>query len=204
VTLSLYFAFVAASAAVFLSPGPVVALIFANTQTRGVAGGLATMAGAVTAKTVHMILVVFGLSTFLATAGSTLFWLKWLGAAYLVFLGVRIFLAPVRVPVEKAGASGRSLRRLYGEAVLVAALNPKVLLFYAAFFPLFIRPDAPVAAQLVLLGATFIAVGAVIDSGWTLLGAGARGALAKAGRWPNRISGGVLIAAAAGLALMRK
>jgi len=96
------------------------------------------------------------------------------------------------------------LRRVYREAVIVAALNPKVLLFYAAFFPLFINPSAAIAPQFALLGVTFIAIGAVIDSVWTLIGAGAKRFLSSAGRWPNRVSGGVLIVAAAGLAAMKR
>ncbi len=204
IDVELYVAFIAASAAVFLSPGPVVALIFANTQGRGIAGGLATVAGAVTAKTGHIVLVVAGFAAFLSEAGAALYWLKWIGAAYLLYLGVKTFRAPAAPSEAIASLGSRSLNRIYGEAVAVAALNPKVLLFYAAFFPLFVRADGPLGVQLALLGATFIAVGFIIDCGWTLLGASARRMLARAGDWPNRISGGVLIAAALGLAATRR
>lgn len=200
--LDLYLGFVAATIVLVLTPGPVVALIVANSTRYGPARGVFTVAGSTSALVVHLALVCVGLSALLAAAGEALFWLKWLGAAYLFWLGLRAFFAPAPAPGEAAPA--KSLRRLFVEAFAVAFANPKSLLFYGAFFPLFIAADRPLGPQLLLLSATFLVVAATLDLCWALAAGRARPLLLRAGRWMNRLTGGVLILAAIGLLSLRK
>lgn len=201
--LDLYLSFAAASALLILMPGPMVALIIANSVGGGARAGLLTVAGAASGMVVHLIAVCFGLATLLAALGDAIFWLKWAGAAYLLFLGISTILSKASA-FGDAAAPAKSARRTYVEAFLVQLTNPKVLIFYAAFFPLFIAPDRPVLPQLLIMSATFLAIEIALDSGWALGATKARPLLMNAGRWGNRVTGGVLILAAAGMAAMRK
>ncbi len=201
--LDLYFGFAVASALLILMPGPMVALIVSNSVNHGLKTGLLTVAGSAAAMIVHLIGVCVGLAALLASLGGAFFWLKWAGAAYLFYLGVRALLAGSKQAAAFEGA-GKSVNRTLVEAFLVALTNPKTLLFYAAFFPLFIAPDRPALPQLALLSATFLAIACVLDCGWALMASRARPMLVRAGRWTNRVTGGVLILAAAGLAAARK
>lgn len=199
----LYLGFVAATALLILMPGPMVALIVSNSVNHGLRTGLLTIVGSAAAMVIHLAGVCAGLATLLAAMGSAFFWLKWAGAVYLFYLGVHALMTPAKVP-DAPEAPKKSAQRTIGEAFLVALTNPKTLLFYAAFFPLFIAPDRPALPQLLLLSATFIVIACVLDSGWAIMASRARPMLMRAGRWTNRVTGGVLILAAASLAAIRK
>ncbi|WP_428407481.1 LysE family translocator [Hyphococcus sp.] len=204
-TIELYLAFVAATALLIITPGPVVALVTATSIRWGAKKAFWIIGGTATSCMLHMLLVCFGLSALLARLGDALFWIKWLGAGYLLYLGVKTLRErPALAPDDLSAPPAKSPRRLFAEGFFVAFFNPKPLIFYAAFFPLFVSADAPALPQLALLAATFFAVSVTIDSGWALAADRARPLFARLGRWGNRISGGVLIAAAAGLALSRK
>jgi len=203
VSFQLYLAFCAATAALIATPGPVVALVVATSIRRGAKWGLLTVAGTASAMALHLVFVSFGLAAFLARAGTALFWLKWLGAAYLFYLGVKALREP-SILDENAAPSLKSPRRIYADGFFTALFNPKPLIFYAAFFPLFISADAPAGPQLALLSITFLVIAGTLDAVWAFAAARARPFAMRAGRWANRVTGGVLIAAAAGLALSRK
>ncbi len=205
-TIELYFAFVAATALLIMTPGPVVALVVATSVRWGARRAFWIIAGTASSCVLHMLLVCFGLSALLAHIGEALFWIKWLGAAYLFYLGVKTLREKAALAPEgiSEAPQAKSPRRLFTEGFFVALFNPKPLIFYAAFFPLFISADAPALPQLVLLAATFFVVSVSIDSGWALAAERARPLFTRLGRWGNRVTGGVLIAAAAGLALSRK
>lgn len=201
--LDVYLSFAAASALLILMPGPMVALIVANASSGGLRPGLLTVAGAASGLAIHLIAVCLGLAAILASLGEAVFWLKWAGAAYLFYLGLSAILA--KAPAFGAGAApAKSARRIFTEAFLVQLSNPKVLIFYAAFFPLFLDPSRPALPQLLLMSATFLMIEIALDSAWALGATRARPLLSRAGRWGNRVAGGVLIAAAAGVALSRK
>ncbi len=204
-TLELYLAFVAATALLIMTPGPVVALVVATSVRWGAKNAFWIVAGTASSCVLHMLLVCFGLSALLAHIGEALFWIKWFGAAYLFYLGVKTLRDKAALtPQDLSALAAKSPRRLFAEGFFVALFNPKPLIFYAAFFPLFISAEAPALPQLVLLAATFFVVSVSIDSGWALAAERAPPLFVRLGRWGNRITGGVLIAAAAGLALSRK
>ena len=201
--LDLFLSFAAASALLILMPGPMVALIVANSVAGGARAGLITVAGAASAMAAHLVAVCFGLAAVLSALGDAIFWLKWAGAAYLLYLGVRAILAK-SAAFEEATMAAKSARRTFVEAFLVQLTNPKVLIFYAAFFPLFLAPDRPILPQLLFMSATFLAIEIALDGLWALGATRAREPLKRAGRWGNRVTGGVLILAAAGMAALRK
>lgn len=203
-TAELYLAFVAASALLILTPGPMVAFIVAASMSRGLRHGLVAVAGSTLALAIQLGVVAFGLTAVLEAAGETFFWIKWIGVAYLLYLGVRAWRAPPTPLSANARAARYSGRRTFTEAFAVSLTNPKTLLFHGAFLPLFISPAAPAGPQLGLLAASFLTIAFVLDGCWALFAARLAPALSRVGRWRGRITGGVLIGAAAGLALVRK
>ncbi|MDE3176289.1 MAG: LysE family translocator [Pseudomonadota bacterium] len=202
-SLALYGAFVAAVVALLLIPGPNVTLIVANAVARGPRAGLATVAGTWAAMVPQLIVTALGMGALLAGAAQALGWLRWLGVAYLVWLAWRAFTAPA----DDSGAAGpdrKPLRALFARGFLVSLANPKTLAFYAAFFPQFLDSHAPIAPQLVLLCATFLALAAIVDCGWALLAARLGAALRISARVRNTLTGALLLGAGLGLGLMRR
>ncbi len=201
--LGLYAAFVLATVLLAVFPGPNMALIVATSVAHGTRWGLLTLLGTASALAMQLVLVAVGMTTLLATMGSLFGVLRWVGAAYLVFLGVQTFCAPAP-ELGRVEARSRSVRATYLRGMLVSLTNPKVLLFFGAFFPQFVSPHARLWPQLVLLSLTFLVVVSGLDAIWAVLAGRARGWIVRRGRLLNRVSGGLLIGAGAGLALARR
>jgi threonine/homoserine/homoserine lactone efflux protein len=199
---ALFLAFVAATTVLMLIPGPNVALIVSNSVAYGSRYGLVTVGGTTSAMIVQLAIAAFGMTEVLGKLGRWFEWLRWIGVAYLVYLGLRHWRAPV-TDLTSTAAQPKSAGAIYTRALLVSLTNPKLLLFYGAFFPQFVRVDRPVGAQIIVLSATFIAVSIALDGSWALLAARARRALASHGRLRNRITGGLLIAAGTALGVAR-
>lgn len=199
--LSLYLGFVATCLVLMVMPGPNVALIVANLLAHGTRYGLMTVAGTSTAVAVHLIATFFVTAFLFTLLASSFEYLRWLGVAYLLFLGVRTWRQHDEV---FAAPQPRSTRLIFLRGVAISLTNPKVLLFYGALFPQFIAPNKPVGPQLVIVTATFLALAIVFDSGWAILAGRLRGAVAGHPRLRHRLTGGVLIAAGLGLAAARR
>ena len=179
-----------------------VAYLVATTLSHGLRHGLMALIGSAAASAVQLAIGVAGLSLILSAAGEAFIWLKWIGVAYLVYLGVKA----LREPAEDLAPAltHRSDRRTITEAFFVNLTNPQALLFHGAFLPLFVSPSASATPQLVLLALTFIVVAALLDGCWAVFAARVQPLLLRVGRGRHRITGGVLLAAAGGLALVRK
>lgn len=200
-TSQLYAAFIVAVTALMLLPGPNVALITANSISYGPRRGLAAVAGTLAAMVVQLAFVGFGLAGILRLAGQTFEILRWAGVAYLLWLGLRAWFAPIEDLAAVRPERGRAVA-VFLRGFAVSLTNPKTLLFYAAFLPQFVAGANP-ARQIWILAATSLAIAAVVDSGWALMASRLRPLLARHGRLKNRLTGAVLIAAGAGLAAAR-
>jgi homoserine/homoserine lactone efflux protein len=198
----LYLGFILAAAVLMLIPGPNVALIVANSVAYGTRLGLLTVAGTSAAMVVQLGLTALGMTALLGVMAQAFEWIRWIGVAYLVWLGMRQWHA-APVDLTRTRPQPRSPRAIFMRGLLVSLTNPKTLLFYGAFFPQFITPGADIAGQFALLSVTFVAVAVLLDGSWALLAGRARGALAARGRLRNRLSGGLLVGAGVGLALAR-
>ena len=154
-SLELYIAFVAATAALVLTPGPMVAYLVAATLRYGPRHGFMALIGSAAASAVQLGVVVAGLSLILALAAEAFFWIKLVGVVYLIYLGLRALRESVG---ELAPAVLRSGRRTIVEAFFVNLTNPKALLFHGAFLPLFVSPATPAAAP-----APFLALAVAVD-----------------------------------------
>jgi len=199
---SLYLAFVAAVTVLMLIPGPNVALIVANSVAHGPRYGLLTVAGTSTAMVLQLALVVLGMTSLLGALGSWFEVLRWIGVGYLVFLGIKEWRAPA-IDLTRTMPERKSPRAMLTRALLVSMSNPKTLLFYGAFFPQFVSAEHAFLPQVVLLSMTFVVIAVLVDGSWALAAARARHLLARRGRLRNRIAGGMLMGAAAVLAMAR-
>lgn len=204
---ALYLAFVAATLALCIVPGPVVTFLVATGIAQGPRAALTGLAGSTTALTIHMILVVAGLAPLLAMLGTGADWLKFIGALYLVWLGVQAWRAPIETHDDLTPRrTHHAPRVLYRRGLLISLTNPKTLLFYAAFFPQFIDPNHAALPQFILLAISFITISLLSDGAYAL----AAGHLApylkgrRAQIIRNRATGILLSAAGLGLALTRR
>lgn len=202
-TLSIYLAFVAASVALILLPGPNVAVIVSNSVSHGRRAGLMTVAGTSLAIVCQLALTVAGLSGVMALAAEGFEVLRWAGVIYLVYLGISAFREPAALLPGHSPAA-LAPRQMLLRGFLVSLTNPKTLMFYAAFLPQFVSNDGDRTEQLVILASTFLILSAVLDCGWALLADRARGLLGMSGRLVSRLSGAIFLTAAAGLALARR
>ena len=198
---ALFAAFAGATAILMLIPGPNVALIVANSLRFGVRAGLMTVAGTSAAMIAQLTVAALGVTAIFGALSEAFGILRWLGVAYLVWLGVRAWREPAG-DLSRTEAAPPS--QTFGRGFFVSLTNPKTLAFYAAFLPQFLDPAAPLGQQMAILGVTFVGVAIIVDSGWAILAARARGPIARFGRARNRLTGAVLIGAALGLAAARR
>jgi threonine/homoserine/homoserine lactone efflux protein len=201
-SLDLFAAFVAATTVLMLIPGPNVALITAGAVAHGARHGLVTVAGTCAAMAVQLALVGLGMAGVLGLAGQGFAILRWAGVIYLVWLGIAAWRTPP-ADLNATPPPPGSLGRIFLRGFLVSLTNPKTLIFYAAFLPQFVPPSDP-PGRLWLLAATFLALAAMIDSGWALGAARLRPLLSRHARLRGRVTGAILIAAGAGLAAARR
>lgn len=198
----LFLAFIAAVTVLMLIPGPNVALIVANSMAYGVRFGLLTVAGTTSAMVPQLALTVLGMTEVLEQLGAWFDWVRWIGVAYLLYLGIMQWRQPP-LDLTKVKAAPRSAGGIYSKAFLVSLTNPKTLFFYGAFFPQFVTPGQNLNGQLAVLCATFLLIAVVVDSTWSVAANRARSFLAPHGRLRNRLTGGVLMGAAVALAAAR-
>jgi threonine/homoserine/homoserine lactone efflux protein len=163
--------FLAATVALVVTPGPVVLYVVARSMSQGTRAGLASVLGAELGNAVHVAAAALGLAALLASSALAFSLVKYLGAAYLIALGVRKLIGrEVRGPQGSREPPPQPLRALFGQGILVAVLNPKTALFFLAFLPQFVDPrrGSP-TAQILSLGAIMVAVAVVSDSAYALL-----------------------------------
>jgi len=204
-TFETWLAFVAAAAVLLAIPGPTITLVIAYALSRGRSAAWWTVGGVVLGDFTAMTASLLGLGALLAASATAFTVVKWLGAAYLVWLGISLWRAPVAAPEAQAAVAVPG-RRILAHAFAVTALNPKGIVFFVAFLPQFVSPAAPLLPQLVTLEVTFLALAALNCGLYALLAARARSRLSSPGarRWLNRIGGGVLVGAGIAAAGLRR
>jgi threonine/homoserine/homoserine lactone efflux protein len=190
---------VVATAVLVMIPGANVALIVASSLRFGIAAGLRTVLGTTAGVALQLSVVVAGLAAVMQFAAQVLGWIRWAGVVYLVWLGIRAWNEP-RAEQGEVTPHPAMFRR----GVLIAAADPKTLLFHSAFLPQFVHVDGSVAGQPAIVAAVYIGVLLAGDTLWALGAASARRVLASATRWRSRLTGGALIAAGVTLALSQQ
>jgi len=157
-----FIAFLFAATVLAITPGPGIAYVVARTVAGGRQEGLASCVGTGIGGMLHVLAAAVGLSLLVAQSALAFTWMKSLGAAYLVYLGIRMLMRTQQNAAVQA-VSRRGPRRALTEGILVEALNVKTALFFLAFLPQFVAPGEPLAPQLVLLGSICVALNTLID-----------------------------------------
>ncbi len=188
---------VIATTALVMIPGPNVALIVANSLQHGFRMGVMTVLGTTAGIALQLGFVVVGMATLVELAAGALTWIRWTGVVYLIWLGIRTWREPA-TGLEKITAAPVMFLR----GCMLAAINPKTLLFNAAFLPQFV--DGGSANQFALVGAVFLGVIFLGDLTWALFASSARKLLTRYSRLRNKITGVFLTTAGIGLALARR
>jgi threonine/homoserine/homoserine lactone efflux protein len=192
--LDLWLTFVAASTALLLIPGPTVLLVLSYALSKARSVAVASAAGVALGDLVAMSASLAGLGALVLTSATLFTLLKWIGAAYLVWLGIRLIRsAPGEGLVAPQAAI--SARGVFGHAAMVTALNPKSIAFFIAFVPQFLRPEAPLLPQFAILIATFVSLAALNALAYALLADRLRRLIAKPSvlTWLTRAGGATLV-----------
>lgn len=190
-------ALVLATAILVAIPGPNVALIVASSLGYGLRMGIMTVIGTTTGLALQLVLVAAGMVAMIEYAAHAMSWIRWLGVAYLIYLGIRTWRAPA-TDLSRVEAAPT----VFWRGCLLAAINPKTLVFLAAFFPQFVTNGT--AIEVPVFAAAYLAVIFVGDSLWAVFASYARPLLAKFAHLRNRVTGAFLAAAGIGLALARR
>jgi threonine/homoserine/homoserine lactone efflux protein len=200
----LFAAFLVITTVLFITPGPIVTLVVATGAREGVRAALITVAGTSLGNALLLAAIAFGLNWVLKNAVELFEVLRWIGAAYLIWLGIQAW--------RRAGAAGATNAPMIGGRVnfsrglLVALSNPKTIAFFTAFLPQFIDPSLPAPTQLIVMCTVSVLLGALMDSGWAIAAGLGRAWFVKPerARLLGRMSGAVLIGGGIWLSLVRR
>jgi threonine/homoserine/homoserine lactone efflux protein len=200
-SLHAWLAFALVAVLVSLVPGPAVISVVSTALRRGFRASLATNAGVLAGDAVFVAAAALGLGAVLVASHALFVAVKWLGIAYLAYLGVRALLDRG----SSFALEGGAVRNAFRLGLTTQLANPKVILFFGALLPQFVDPSHPAAPQFALLGATFIASDLLVFAAYGALAHGARRVLKspRAARVTSRITGAVMLGAAARLAAER-
>ncbi|MCJ7725070.1 MAG: LysE family translocator [Acidimicrobiia bacterium] len=189
-------AFSAAAFVLFVVPGPAVLYIVTRSVAQGRRAGLVSVAGIHTGSLVHIGAAVAGLTTLLATSAAAFRAVKWAGAAYLIYLGIRTLSTRED---EQAGPapSPVPMRKVFAQGFVVTLLNPKLAVFFVAFVPQFVDPGAGTVSQILVLGGIFLVMGVVMDGLYALVSGSMGDRLEERTWWRSTrrwVSGSIYIA----------
>jgi homoserine/homoserine lactone efflux protein len=204
---SLWLAFFAASWAISISPGPGAVAVMSASMRHGFARGYCATFGLVLGLWTQLVVVAVGLGAVIATSALAFAAVKWLGVAYLVYLGIRQWRAPPRSLTIEANLGERtSRRRIVAEAWLLNAVNPKGTAFMLAVVPQFLAPGEPLVPQYLVIGATLGFTDLVVNAAYAALAARLLGALRTPARRRavNRVFGSLFVALGVLLATFKR
>lgn len=200
-----WFAFTAASIVLLLIPGPTVLLVVSYALTQGKRIAVATAAGVALGDFTAMTLSLAGLGALLLTSATMFTALKWIGAVYLVYLGIRLWRSEPQLP-NVTNVPAASTGRIFGHAFVVTALNPKSIAFFVAFVPQFIDHGAPILPQLVIMEVTFVTLAGLNALVYALAADQLRLRIRRPNvlRWLNRAGAGCLVGMGAATAAVSR
>ena len=183
--------FIPAALILLAMPGPAVLYIVATSVDGGRRNGLVSVAGIHLGSLVHIAAAVAGLSALIVSSAIAFSAVKYVGAAYLVYVGIRKLLGKDEpIAMERPP---KSTRRVFGQGVAVNVLNPKTALFFLAFMPQFVDPDQPVWTQTIVLGLCWVALGVLSDGAYALAGGTIGGVLRRRRKAVRYASGATFV-----------
>lgn len=197
-TVTTWLLFVLMETPLCLTPGPAVLFVFAHGLRYGGAKSLWANLGILSGNAFYFILSATGLGVLVKASHQAFLVVKWAGAAYLVFLGVRMIFSRSAGVLEGVPEARTTPTHILGRGILLQLANPKALIFFTAFLPQFVSPNAPVARQMLILGVTSTVLEFFVLAGYGWFASRLSGRFARS---INRTAGAMLIACGAGLAL---
>ena len=186
----IFLSFVGACIAIVAVPGPTVTVIIANSLRYGPKAGLLNVAGTQAGLAIMILIVAFGLEAIASTMAYWFDWLRLIGAAYLIWLGVKLLRSDGSLATDGRKEAGGSY---FWQGFAVIWSNPKALLFFGAFIPQFVTPGDNAFLQMLVLGATFMLVATILDGAYALAAGRAGGWLTKSNVRRTEILGGSLM-----------
>lgn len=204
-SITLWLAFVAASAVLLIIPGPTILTVISYSLSHGRRANVPLVAAVALGDSTALVVSLLGLGALLAASAFWFTVIKWAGGLYLLYLGIKLLRAGVSPQQVAAAPPPVSRWKLFANTYLVTALNPKGIVFFVAFLPQFIHPQAAVAPQLWVLAITFVALATLNATLYAVFAASARQLLASP-RAQRRfhLGGGALLAGAGIWALLAK
>ncbi|MFZ0614082.1 MAG: LysE family translocator [Desulfobacterales bacterium] len=195
--LETYGAFIAATIIVLVIPGPTIILVISQSAIHGRRAVLPLATGVTLGDFTAMTLSLLGLGAVLAASATLFSILRWIGAVYLIYLGIRLWCSNPILQDITSQSTTVSRRRFFANAYVVTALNPKSIVFFVAFLPQFVDHRSQIALQFIVLGVTFLILAALNSTLYGLFAGRLRDILQKktAHRWFNRCGGSALIGA---------
>ena len=195
--MEIWIPFVLATTVILVIPGPTIILVISQSVTHGRRSVLPLVSGVLLGDFTAMTLSLLGLGTILSASATLFAIFKWIGAIYLLYLGVKLWRAnPEEISATKPSRMASS-RSIFWSSFIVTALNPKSIAFFVAFLPQFIRPTEPLPQQLLLLGGTFLILATVNAALYAIFAGQLSEHIQKTRvrRWFNRVGGSALIGA---------
>ena len=195
--LETWLAYTLVTTTFLLIPGPTIILVISYSLLRGRQAVIALVLGVGLGDLTAMSLSFLGVGVLLQTVTTAFYFIKWLGAAYLIWLGIKMWFSVSEfTDLDKKNRS-HAWWEIFSSAYITTALNPKSIVFFLAFIPQFIEPELPFTTQVIILGATFFVLAIISVLGYAALAiyAGQQLHLSLIQRWTHRIGGGLLIGA---------
>ena len=195
--LETWLAYTLVTTTFLLIPGPTIILVISYSLLRGRQAVIALVLGVGLGDLTAMSLSFLGVGVLLQTVAIGFYLIKWLGAAYLIWLGIKMWCSASEFTDLDKKTRSQAWREIFSSAYITTALNPKSIVFFLAFIPQFIEPELPFTTQAVILGATFFVLAIISVLGYAALAiyAGQQLHLPLIQRWTHRIGGGLLIGA---------
>jgi homoserine/homoserine lactone efflux protein len=202
--LNVFLSFIIATTIMIALPGPSVLLTVANSISFGRKYGILTVLGATMGIAIQLIITAIGLASLLNTIAEAFKWLRWAGAIYLIFLGIKQWQSSNK-PID-FNTTSTSNKNVFVQGLVTTIFNPKSLIFIAAFLPQFINLSRPTGLQFSIIIPTFLLITFAVTSLWALIAGKLREFIKnqKTFRSILRVSGGLMILAGFGLILARR
>ncbi|MBW1842312.1 MAG: LysE family translocator [Deltaproteobacteria bacterium] len=196
-SLETWIAFTVAAMIVLVIPGPTIILVISQAVAHGRRAVLPLAAGVTLGDFTAMTFSLLGLGAVLATSAALFSVLKWIGAGYLIYLGIKLWVSDTETSEIRSAATGTGNDSLFKSAFVVTALNPKSIAFFVAFLPQFVNPKGETMPQLLILGSTFLFLAFLNSALYAFFAGQLREVIrnSRVGRWFNRCGGTALIGA---------
>jgi len=206
-TWQVWTAFAILETVLCFTPGPAVLLVLSQALSRGTGRAVFSIAGIIAANTVYFVLSATGVGAILLASYDLFFAIKWIGVAYLVWLGVNeIFGRPSLSVIRPADDTRADASRRFRKGFILQMSNPKALVFFTALVPQFLNPHAPIALQVAILALTSVLIEFLVQLFYAVLAGRFSYLAARPGfaKLTNRVAGSLLIAAGLGMAAMKR